>query len=258
MADNLSYIPPKVWKWDMESGGMMGRAFGCGLMVLATVVSVGGPGARAELNSGGDYVALRLVGGVSAVDGVSDNGDSGTLEIRNDDDFVAGAGIAIGYDWSRNNLPVRTELEYTYRYRFDFDTRVNGGTGGTNSGVANNLSTHTVMLNAFYDIDTGTRIKPYAGAGIGWARNVSDANHTKLNILNFCCDETREDSRDNFAWSVQAGMVYRLADDWRIELGYRYIDLGEVDGGAFTTGTLISADDYTSHDVLFSVIYRFY
>jgi opacity protein-like surface antigen len=233
---------------------MMDRAIWRGLMLPAAVVCVVFSGARAEQGGAGDYVALRLVGGVSALDGVSDNGDPGVFGFKQDDDLVGGTEIAVGYDWSWQNLPVRTEVEYTYRYRFDFDSRVNGG---TDSGFANNLSTHSLMVNALYDFNTSTRFQPYVGAGIGWARNSSDTDQISNNE-NFCCTESRTDIEDNFAWSLLAGVIYRPADDWRLELGYRYINLGEVESGPFSDGVRITADEYTSHDLIFSVIYRFY
>ena len=199
----------------------------------------------------GDYLAVRAIGGISTVDGITENA-SGPLTENNTDDLVGGLGIALGYDFSAKGLPFRTEIAYYYRFRFDFDTRINDGVSG--DGFENNLSTHAVLVNLFYDIDLGPNWKPFVGLGVGWARNVSDVVRTPLIAGP---SEQREDTNDNFAWTAGLGVAYRLSDAWRLELAYRYIDLGAVDIGPFSNGTVVEAEDYVSHDVVLGVRYRF-
>ncbi|MCH7729106.1 MAG: hypothetical protein IH991_21880, partial [Planctomycetes bacterium] len=98
-----------------------------------------------------------------ARDDVSING-SGTLSEKSGDQELLGFAVSLGYDWSKKGLPFRSELEYTYRPRFDFDTRVRAG---TDSDFENNVSSHMVTANVFYDIKTQTRSTPYIGVGIG-------------------------------------------------------------------------------------------
>ena len=198
-----------------------------------------------------DYVAVRAIGGLSTVDGITENA-SGPLTENNTDDIVGGLGIALGYDWSAKGLPFRSEIAYHHRFRFDFDTRINDGVSG--DGFENNLSTDVVLVNLFYDIDLGPNWRPFVGLGVGWARNTSDVLRTPLIAGP---SEERKDTSDNVAWTAGFGVVYRLSDTWRLELAYRYIDLGTIEMGPYNNGTIIEAEDYVSHDIFLGVQFRF-
>ncbi len=41
------------------------------------------------------------------------------------------------------------------------------------------------------------------------------------------------------------------------EAAYRYLSLGEIKTGVFSTAERISADDHVTHDVLLAIFYRF-
>ncbi len=198
----------------------------------------------------GDYVAVRAIGGISTVDGITENA-SGPLTENNSDDVVAGLGIALGYDWSAKGLPFRSEIAYHHRFRFDLDLRIDDNVAG--DGFENNLSTHVVLVNLFYDIDLGPDWRPFVGFGVGWARNTSDVLRTPL-IAG--ASEQREDTSDNLAWTAGLGIAYRWSDAWRLEFAYRYIDLGTVEMGPYNNGTVIEADDYVSHDIILGVQFR--
>lgn len=198
-----------------------------------------------------DYVVVRTIGGISTIDGITENA-SGPITQSNTDDVVAALGIALGYDWSVKGLPFRTEIAYHHRFRFDFDLRITDNVAG--DGFENNLSTHAVLVNLFYDIDLGPNWRPFVGLGVGWARNTSDVVRTPLIAGP---SEEREDTSDNLAWAAGLGIAYRWADAWRLELAYRYIDLGTVEMGPYSNGTVIEAEDYASHDIVLGVQFRF-
>ena len=209
------------------------------------------PSAAIATEKSGDYLAVRAIGGISMVDGITENA-SGPINKNDDDDLVGGIGVAIGYDWSVKGIPLRSEIAYHHRFRFDFDVRIDDGVSG--DGFENNLSTHVLLVNLFYDIDLGADWRPYVGVGVGWARNVSDVERTPL-IAG--ASEQREDTSDNIAWTAGLGVAYRWSDTWRFELGYRYIDLGTVEMGPFANGTVVEAEDYVSHDIVLGVQWRF-
>lgn len=206
--------------------------------------------AGADESHTGDLLAVRLIGGVSSF-GDTTATNAGTIVNKHSEDLVGTASIALGYDWSKKGLPFRSELEYGYRFRFDYDLRV---LGGTNSDFEQNVSSHVVMANVYYDFDTDTRLTPYLGFGIGWARHVSESEQIKLIGS---ATESREDETDNFAWSLQAGILWRLGQDWRAEAAYRYVNLGETANGPFGDGTRVENDSYTSHDIVLGIVYAF-
>jgi opacity protein-like surface antigen len=223
-------------------GFFLGAVF---LNVLGIVCASAEAGGRT-----GDYIAFRGIGGYSMVDGVAET-SGGSLEIRNDTDIVGGMAIVIGYDWAGKGMPLRTELEYHRRFRMDFDTRV---TGGTNAGFENQLPSDVVLVNVFYDSKPLGNFQPYIGAGLGWARNVSEVDRVPLSGAS---KEEREDAKHNFAWALMFGVMYQISETWQFEVGYRYIDLGEVESGPFQDGTVMTADDYVSHDLILGLVYRF-
>ena len=216
---------------------------------LGTTFSDGafGTSMRTDPSHSGDYLSLLMIGSVSKVENVSTS--RGTLQERNTDDTTAAPGVAIGYNWAKKGLPFRTELEYNYRVRFDFDTRIIG-----TDGYENQLSTHAILLNAYYDHQLSKTLALFGGGGIGWAQNVSDMNRTSLNGG---VGGDRIDREDNFAWNLAVGTIWSYSSDWDLEFRYRFIDLGEVSSGPHPDSTTISADEYTAHDVIIGFNYRF-
>ena len=216
---------------------------------LGTAFSDGafGTSMRTDSSHSGDYLSLLMIGSVSRVENVSTS--RGTLQERNTDDTTAAPGVAIGYNWAKKGLPFRSELEYHYRVRFDFDTRIIG-----TDGYENQLSTHAILLNAYYDHPLSKTLALFGGGGIGWAQNVSDMNRTSLNGG---AGGDRIDREDNFAWNLAVGTIWSYSSDWDIEFRYRFIDLGEVSSGPHPDSTTISADEYTAHDVIIGFNHRF-
>ena len=201
----------------------------------------------------GDYVTARAIGGFSTVDDISENA-SGTLQINNSEDVVAGLEIALGYDWSVKGVPVRSEIAYHHRFRFDFDVRIIDGT--IVNGFENNLRSDVVLVNLFYDIELQSMWRPYVGGGVGWVHNTSDVDFDRVDLVGGA-QENREDTTDDLAWWIGIGLNYRWSDRWWLELGYRYIDLGRIESGPFNNGTVIEAEQYVSHDIAFGLQYRF-
>ena len=215
------------------------------LLTLASTASA--QSSRTSSSHSGDYLSFLMIGGASKVDGVTTS--SGTLELRNDADEVAALGFALGYTWAKKGVPIRTEIEYHYRARFDFDTRVTGS-----AGYENQLSTHSVLVNAYGDYQLNDRWAVFAGGGLGWAQNVSDVARVPTGGG---AKTERVDRKNNFAWNTALGVIWSFAQNWGAEFRYRYIDLGEVESGPHSDGTIIKAQRYTSHDLIIGITYRF-
>ena len=202
---------------------------------------------RASSDHSGDYVSFLMIGGISKVDGVT--ASSGTLEIRNDADQVGALGLTVGYNWAKKGLPIRSEIEYHYRARYDFDTRVLGS-----AGYEDQLSTHALIVNAYYDYQMNDRWAVFAGGGIGWAQNVSDVARVPLAAGTKTELVTRT---NNLTWNAALGVIWSFSRSWDAEFRYRYIDLGEVESGPHIDGTTITATSYKSHDLILGITYRF-
>ena len=222
--------------------------FRAGLIGLATII-VAAPTAMAADGNDGYYLGLRIIGSYAEVQDSTATGFGGNLVVNNDTDLTAGSGVVFGYRWK--SLPIRSEVEIAYRFRFDHDLRDNGP---PQVGYENNLATLSGLVNVAYEYRNKSDFTPYIGGSIGWAQNHSVVDRDNLATG---AEEEFDNRKHNFAWGAMLGMTWRFARHWDADLGYRFINLGEVDTGAATVGGQITADDYIAHDVLITVNYRF-
>ena len=197
----------------------------------------------------GHYMGLRFIGSFAQVDDTAGQNFSGSLNIHNDKDIVAGNAFILGYRWK--SLPIRSDIEIAYRYRFDHDLR---DTGTPNRGYENNLATLSGLINLTYEYRNSSSITPYFGSGIGWAQNHASV---RLSNLSNGSEENFEERTHNFAWGAHLGINWRFTDRWDMNFGYRFINLGGLKSGQPKTGNTFTADNYFSHDALWTVNYRF-
>ncbi len=231
--------------------------------IMAVVLSLGLSGMEAsaqEFNS--IYVAPRFIYSKQTGDMSKAHYNIGPAAIGilggEDDDNNFGLGIALGTDLSYSTeLPVRLEAEYTYRGQATFKNGPKWVAGyPLYADQSFDVKAHTLMANAFYDINTETAFTPYVGAGLGMAYLRSDYKH-RVNGVGF-----NKSSNDwNLAWNVGAGVAYQFSDNIALDVGYRYVDLGTAECGTSTgisAGAALKTDakvDYTAHE--FSLGLRF-
>lgn len=135
-------------------------------------------------------------------------------------------------------------------YAFSSGIRLEGEIGYRRNSVDNgpgNAEAWSVMGNALYDFNTGTRFTPYVGAGIGGAR---------LNFNNVSAGSTSIDDSDTvLAYQGLAGVTYRLNTNINLDLGYRYFTTEKPNFRTRAGGTVES--DYDDHAVVLGLRYRF-
>jgi len=214
----------------------------------AVALVLGLAGAPAQADDAEVYLGLKGVGGFAKLEDVKTTGVT-ALQINNDDDQVAGLSGVLGYRFA--NIPLRTEAELGYRFRFDFDARDNGP---PTIGYENNLSTLTALVNVAWEIrHFGPDWVPYLGATFGWSRNSSDIERNSF----VAAITSTENDTDNLALGINAGFLWNVSDNFALELGYRMINLGEVESGTLAGGETINAENYISNEAIFSLNYRF-
>ncbi len=170
-------------------------------------------------------------------------------------------GFGIGYEW---NSWFRFDVTGEYRTKAGFKatgsyTDFCGGATcfDINTG---NFSSAVFLANGYVDLGTWWCITPFIGAGIGGARNmisgVQDQGIIGSNgTVGF--GYTFSDSTQwNLAWDVQAGLTYNVNDNLKIDLSWRFLDLGSpqtavvhcqntaVCPGAFYTLHEITSQDF--------------
>jgi opacity protein-like surface antigen len=162
-------------------------------------------------------------------------------------DFDTGYGIggSLGYTPGPNGNfldNMRFEAEYFYR-----NNELDGfSAGGTSAQIADDISSDTYMINAYYDIDTGSRLTPYVGAGVGFS-------DIELNVPTLALSD--EDSV--FAYQLMAGIGWQpeMLLNTVLQFGYRYLDASDPEFGTATGGRV--DHEYQIHSIEAGARFRF-
>jgi opacity protein-like surface antigen len=157
-------------------------------------------------------------------------GDTEAFSSDADTGFVLGGAIGTHLDkWAKG---LRVELEASYRRNdiggsWTTDGIGNGGAGGEGGFIDGNMSTFAIMANTWYDIDIGSKYRPYVGGGVGWARTHGDVQfiETVVNSAPVSSNSvgTEEDSNSGFVWQLGVGLNYEVMPDVDVGIDYRYI-----------------------------------
>ena len=161
--------------------------------------------------------------------------------------------MGIGH-WVTQNVRVDATIEY--RSAFDVE-------GVADPDVIDSLSQDTNvqsfvgLFNAYWDIANYNGVTPYIGGGIGFAHNQIDDIFIAESGFVTQGGETTE-----FAWALMAGLAFDISPDLILDVGYRYIDLGDVksgivgsDGG---TTSPVLVRDMDAHEIRIGFRYEFY
>ena len=124
--------------------------------------------------------------------------------------------------------------------------------GGCYDFMRARLTDVAVLFNGYVDLGTWFGITPYVGAGVGFnyiyqkaSRNWFFGNSNAYNptwtdpfnggTFSAYWDQSRSTSSITFAYAAMAGASYALTEHAAVDLGYRYLGLGDVyTFGAFT------------------------
>ncbi len=140
-----------------------------------------------------------------------------------------------------------------FSYRDDLDFTINGYLLSPNSYYKTKIEdTYTLMFSLYFEPLRFEKFTPYIGAGIG-------STWTKISTN----DTVVKGSRDKaiFAWQAEAGIQYDLTQHLTLKLGYRYIDLGnlEIHLRSVEDGTHYGKyrGELTANEVILGIRYSF-
>jgi opacity protein-like surface antigen len=139
-------------------------------------------------------------------------------------------GMGIGYAW--NNW-LRFDVTGEYRTRAGFKSTgsfTEFCPGGTCFDVMQgNISSAVFLANAYVDLGTWWCFTPFIGAGVGGARNmisgVQDLGLNPAGAPGFGFT-TNDSAQWNLAWDVQAGLTYNVTESFKVDLSWRFLNLG--------------------------------
>ena len=122
-----------------------------------------------------------------------------------------------------------------------------------------------VLVNAYVDLGTWWCVTPFIGAGVGGARVGISELHRRGHCRSWWRRAARlafgdNVSKWNMAWALHAGLAYKVTPNFTVELGYRYLDMGDgLTGDLRTfdgTNNLVNPTTFkniTSHDLKLGV-----
>lgn len=198
--------------------------------------------------------SMHLRGGATLLPDADNTGSNG-LDIRSSYDTGYHIGGGLGYTLDTG---IRLELEMLY-HNNNVDSlavRNDGGVGtalgvgslsGLNLKADGDVSVFAGMVNAFFDINTGTAWTPYIGGGIGIASVSADISSSGVKLV--------DDSDTVFAWQAAVGLSYPLSPKTSIGAGYRYFGTGDPD--LRTTNGARFESEYDAHLIEAGLRYRF-
>jgi opacity protein-like surface antigen len=124
-------------------------------------------------------------------------------------------------------------------------------------------SSWVFLANAYIDLGTWWCITPFIGAGIGgaWTNSsgIADIGLISDGTTGFGY-QSAEYSKWNLAWALHAGLTYTVSPNFKVELAYRYLNIGDVQTGIVDcassgcSGTggpraFYTMTDFTSQDI---------
>ena len=208
------------------------------LVALATIACFS---AFAQADTTGFYLGGQLGASILKANSIKD-----TVSYYNySEDFKIGSfkngkiagGLNIGYNFKyAYDLPLRAELSYTMRG--NSDKKYNNGYDDVlwegdhlQTTDRHKVRMNTLMVNAYYDIETNHSITPFIGAGLGLAFTKLDQSYSAHYV-----DEDFEasgsvgmsDTKTKFAWNVAAGVTYNIDENLDIDFTARYVNAGKT------------------------------
>lgn len=158
-----------------------------------------------------------------------------STSFKSDPDTGYVIGGAIGAHLTKWVEGLRAELEVSYRHNklnghwhTTTSSFFNSSSGSLDGNLDGKVSNFAIMANVWYDIDVGSKIKPYIGGGVGWDRAKLDV----AAIVTTGSGDFRDDpgsawssshqDQSGFAWQLGVGVNYPVTPRIDVCVGYRY------------------------------------
>ena len=163
---------------------------------------------------------------------------------------------------------------FGYKYQwFRVDLTIDRGTpskiSGTTSSVSNQpqysakVGSLSAMANVYLDLGVWSGFTPYLGAGVGATQlksvSLTDTSQPQGFIAADGSTADQPGKALNFSWALMGGVAYQVAPNWMIDIGYRYLSLGNVSSidGAGTTNNAPVFKNLTAQEARIGVRFLF-
>ena len=175
-------------------------------------------------------------------------------------------GIGLGYQFN-SWLRADATIEYQGGARWkQIESYAFAGCGPANRCVDvynGRISSAVFLANGYVDLGTWHGITPYIGIGLGGANNrVGVITDNGIDTGGF--GSSPAVSKTNFAWALMGGVAVNVAPNMKLDVGYRYLDKGSINGGRIQCQPVGGACGFethrmrlSSHDVRIGLRYMF-
>lgn len=145
------------------------------------------------------------------------------------DQVFVGAGF--GYqlnDWIRFDVTgeYRTAASFRATETYSYDGGITTGVNVVNGKISSVVG----LANAYFDLATLYGISPFVGVGVGFAHHrtegfTDEGFGTAVGAFGVSRGES---TRSNLAWALHAGLGYHVNPNLKLELAYRYLNMGDA------------------------------
>jgi opacity protein-like surface antigen len=152
-------------------------------------------------------------------------------------------GVGIGYkgNWLRTDVTLDyTGLTYT-------------GTSLTAGDTSAKVRAVTALFNGYLDLGTWYCLTPYVGAGLG-ASNLKTSDYVSAAAPPFT--PGLSNTQWKFAWALMAGSAINFTPNVALDVGYRYLNLGDVSTASDASGQT-TLKNIAAHEVRVGVRWSF-
>ncbi|AWN39483.1 outer membrane protein [Methylobacterium durans] len=169
------------------------------------------------------------------------------------------AGVGVGYQFNaflRGDVTgeYRFSNGFSARHHFEYDTGVADPCGcgaanlrgNVNETAKGNFDSAVVLANGYFDLGTWYGVTPFVGGGVGVAFNTISGTHVSGNVseplyvtlVNPVASYNKtigayykSDTTTSFAWALHAGLGFDVTPNLKMEIAYRYLNLGSAKSG---------------------------
>ena len=174
--------------------------------------------------------------GAQSAPGFANPGDNGL-----GDGVTGGVGVGLKAGWLRADLTVDyTGMKYTGSVAAPGDTTAK-------------VAAVTGLFNGYLDLGTWYGLTPYVGAGAG-VSDLRTYDYASTAAPPFAGGLSH--TQWKFAWALMAGVGYEVTPNLLVDLGYRYMDFGDVTTASDASGAMI-LKNLAAHEVRVGVRWSF-
>ena len=136
------------------------------------------------------------------------------------------------------------------------------------------LSSIVALANVYFDLGTWHGLSPFVGAGVGFAHNrvgkLNDFGSVQIDSdvegSKFFSPMAYANhySKTELAWAAHAGLAYEINPNLKLELAYRYLNLGSAQSGGLISlpkhefdGRGVKLKELDSHDIKIGMRWTF-